>query len=125
MTEPYREPKPPEPEPPDHEHIAIGEVARRARRMRGVCVVASAFVGVIATMALFAAFDSYYQLRGMVLPVKGAAVTSAVLGFIPALVLGPRVSDLFVRILKPRWVKTIAKAHGLDVDALTEMTASF
>jgi hypothetical protein len=125
MTEPYREPKPPEPEPPDQEHLAIGEIARRARRVRGVCVVASALIGVIATIALFDAFDAYYEARGLAMSVKGAAVTSAVLGFLPPLVLSPRVSDLLVRMLKPRWVAAIAKAQGLDVEVLTEMTASF
>ena len=121
---PYRENQAPE-EPEDPEHRAIAILAKRTRRVRSGVAAGSIIGGLVASAAIYDVFWSYYDARGLAIPLKMIAIASFTLGFLPALVAAPRVASLWVRARRGAWLDELAAANGLDRVQLDELTRSF
>lgn len=117
----YREPSE-RAEPDDGEAIAITELGRRAQRTRQLIIVPLILIGIAVALVVYGLLrDWQFEMRGAHSPWLTAAMA-----FTPcfggSLLLAPRLANLVVARMLPRWRRSLARAYGLDEAELEETT---
>lgn len=117
----YRDPATVE-EESDPEAIAVQELGRRAGRLRMAVILPLIFLGIAAGGMLYEILaELQYAWRGAHMPwVTGIVAFAPTFGGV--LRLAPRVADAVVRTRLPRWRRSLAEMHGLDLAQLEETT---
>jgi hypothetical protein len=118
----YRHPGDVPDEPPDREAAAIQELGRRAGRVRSSVIVPMLLTGIAMGALLYDVLaELQYAWRGAHIPwVTGMMSFAPTFGAV--LKVAPRVADAVVRRRLPRWRKSLAEEHGLDLAQLEETT---
>jgi hypothetical protein len=109
-------------EPTDPQLAAVAELGRRVTRTRIVILVPTVLGGIALGGLMYVVLrDWQFAHRGAHSPWI-TAVLSLVPTFGASLVLAPKIAQAVLRVLFPRWLSSLARAHELDEAELEETT---
>jgi hypothetical protein len=122
--DPYRHPTEAPSVPPDDEALALGELARRARRTRLAVSLPMLVAAIVAGVALYVALRALFidTLGGHVPYLTGALSMAPPIAVAWSLAL--RVSRRLVEIRSPSWIAELSARHQVAREMLEDLARS-